>query len=59
MTAERAVNTTVNTFYELELSEDLVPRQHDGEVECFMLMPLEEVQAALMKGEFTPNRIGV
>ncbi|KAF2810058.1 thiamine pyrophosphokinase [Mytilinidion resinicola] len=42
--------------YEMELSEDVVPRRHDGEVENFELMSLEDVQAALMRDEFTPNR---
>jgi 8-oxo-dGTP pyrophosphatase MutT (NUDIX family) len=42
--------------YEMELSKDIVPRQHDGEVESLELMALEDVQAALMRGEFTPNR---
>jgi 8-oxo-dGTP pyrophosphatase MutT (NUDIX family) len=42
--------------YEMELLEGVVPQQHDGEVESFELMSLEEVQAALMRGEFTPNR---
>jgi 8-oxo-dGTP pyrophosphatase MutT (NUDIX family) len=42
--------------YEMELSNDVVPRVNDGEVDNFMLMSLEEVQAALTRGEFTPNR---
>lgn len=42
--------------YELELAEDMIPRPNDGEVECFALMELDEVQKAIVEGKFTPNR---
>ena len=42
--------------YEMELPQDVIPGPNDGEVENFELMTLEEVQAALGRGKFTPNR---
>lgn len=42
--------------YELELAEDMIPRPNDGEVECFTLMNVVEVQKAIAEGKFTPNR---
>ncbi|KAI6247508.1 hypothetical protein HI914_04092 [Erysiphe necator] len=42
-------------IYDLELPEGVIPKPTDGEVEKFFIWPLEEVQAALMNGEFKPN----
>ena len=41
--------------YYIELGQDIVPKPSDGEVEKFEFMTLEEVQAALMNGEFKAN----
>ena len=45
----------VQYLYEIELSEEIVPKPFDGEVEDFTLMALEEVQTALACGEFKLN----
>lgn len=42
--------------FELELPANMIPTPNDGEVECFSLMSLLEVQEALISHEFTPNR---
>ena len=41
--AERGFRRDVLYCYDLELPEDFVPRNTDGEVEEFMLLPVEEV----------------
>ncbi|KAF1977795.1 hypothetical protein BU23DRAFT_657261 [Bimuria novae-zelandiae CBS 107.79] len=41
--------------YDIELSEEVVPRPKDNEVKEFYLMGVEEVRAALRKGEFKTN----
>jgi 8-oxo-dGTP pyrophosphatase MutT (NUDIX family) len=41
--------------YDLELPEDVVPKPNDSEVECFYLWSVQEVQAAMARGEFKPN----
>ncbi len=41
--------------YDLELPEHIVPKPNDSEVEEFYLWTVEEVQAALARGEFKPN----
>jgi len=41
--------------FDLELPGDVVPRPNDSEVEEFYLWTVEEVQAALGRGEFKPN----
>lgn len=45
----------VQYVYDLELSEDVVPKPSDDEVECFDLRTVEEVKEALRNGEFKPN----
>ena len=45
----------VQYLYEMELPGDIVPRPNDGEVEEFILMSLDEVVAALRRGEFKLN----
>ncbi|KAF1956041.1 thiamine pyrophosphokinase-related protein-like protein [Byssothecium circinans] len=42
-------------IYDLELPEDVIPKPGDDEVEEFYLWGIEEVQAAMAKGEFKPN----
>ncbi|PVI02533.1 thiamine pyrophosphokinase-related protein-like protein [Periconia macrospinosa] len=42
-------------IYDLELPEDVVPKPSDDEVEEFYLWSIEEVKAAMAKGEFKPN----
>jgi isopentenyldiphosphate isomerase len=41
--------------YEMNLEPDLIPKVNDGEVEEFYLMTLDEVRAALARGEFKLN----
>jgi 8-oxo-dGTP pyrophosphatase MutT (NUDIX family) len=41
--------------YDLELPADVVPKPKDGEVECFYLWTVEEVQDHMARGEFKPN----
>jgi len=41
--------------YDLELPEEVIPKPNDSEVECFYLWSIEEVQAAMGRGEFKPN----
>lgn len=41
--------------YDLELPGEVVPKPNDNEVECFYLWSVEEVQAAMERGEFKPN----
>lgn len=41
--------------YDLELAEHMRPQPKDGEVEEFYLMTVEEVNKAMMNGEFKPN----
>ncbi|KAL5362911.1 NUDIX hydrolase domain-like protein [Aspergillus floccosus] len=45
----------VEYTYEMELGEGVVPRPADDEVEEFSLWGVEEVVAALRRGEFKPN----
>ena len=45
----------VQYLYEMEVSEDIVPRVFDGEVEGFRLMGIEEVVGALRGGDFKLN----
>ena len=42
--------------FEIELPEGITPSPSDGEVEEFHYMSLEQLQDALMNGEFAPNR---
>lgn len=41
--------------YDLELENDIIPRPNDGEVEEYYLWTVDEVQAAMRRGEFKPN----
>lgn len=41
--------------YDLEVSEDVVPKPSDDEVEGFELMSVEKVKEAMRNGEFKPN----
>jgi 8-oxo-dGTP pyrophosphatase MutT (NUDIX family) len=41
--------------YDLEIPEEVIPHPNDSEVECFYLLSVEEVQAAMGRGEFKPN----
>jgi isopentenyldiphosphate isomerase len=41
--------------FDLEVSEDVVLRPQDDEVEAFKLMSVEEVREAMMRWEFKPN----
>ncbi|KAI9721924.1 MAG: hypothetical protein M1812_001880 [Candelaria pacifica] len=41
--------------YDLEVGQDVTPKPGDDEVEEFYLWKVEEVQAALRRGEFKPN----
>lgn len=41
--------------YDLELPEDVIPTPADGEVESFILMPVDEVRRRMEEGEFKPN----
>ncbi|KAF2688234.1 thiamine pyrophosphokinase-related protein-like protein [Lentithecium fluviatile CBS 122367] len=41
--------------YDLELTEDVIPKPGDEEVEEFCLWTVDEVKAAMAKGEFKPN----
>ncbi|KAF2994530.1 hypothetical protein E8E13_003410 [Curvularia kusanoi] len=45
----------VQYVYDLELPKDVVPKPGDDEVEEFYLWSVEEVQAAMARGEFKPN----
>jgi hypothetical protein len=45
----------VEYTYEMELAEGEEPRPGDGEVAEFRLWGVEEVVAALRRGEFKPN----
>jgi 8-oxo-dGTP pyrophosphatase MutT (NUDIX family) len=42
-------------IYDLELPEDVIPKPGDDEVEEFYLWGVDEVKAAMAKGEFKPN----
>ena len=42
-------------IYDIELPGDVTPKPHDDEVSGFYLMGVEEVQDALLKGEFKPD----
>jgi isopentenyldiphosphate isomerase len=42
-------------LYDIELSESMIPKPGDDEVEGFQLMSVEEVKAAMFKQEFKPN----
>lgn len=42
-------------LYEIELTEDIVPKPFDGEVEEFTLKTLDQVRDALARGEFKLN----
>jgi hypothetical protein len=41
--------------YDMELPPEVVPTPADGEVEEFLLMPVEEVRRRMEQGEFKPN----
>lgn len=41
--------------YDMELTEDVIPRPQDGEVEEFILMGCAELRERMLKGEFKPN----
>ncbi|KAI1079481.1 NUDIX domain-containing protein [Whalleya microplaca] len=41
--------------YDLEVGEDVVPKPHDDEVEAFYLWDVDQVKAALFRGEFKTN----
>ena len=41
--------------FDMEVSPDVVPKPNDDEVETFYLWTVEEVKAALGRGEFKPN----
>ncbi|KAI9789837.1 MAG: hypothetical protein M1816_005754 [Peltula sp. TS41687] len=41
--------------YDMELSEDEIPKPNDDEVESFHLMSVQEVERAMRSGEFKPN----
>ena len=41
--------------YDMELSEGVIPRPSDDEVQDFTLMSIDEVKEALARGEFKPN----
>lgn len=41
--------------YDLELPDDVIPKPGDDEVEEFYLWTVDEVKAAMAKGEFKPN----
>ncbi|KAK5734682.1 hypothetical protein LTR17_008760 [Elasticomyces elasticus] len=45
--------------YDMELPSDIVPQPCDDEVGEFNCMTVEEVQAALLKGEFKPDSAAV
>jgi 8-oxo-dGTP pyrophosphatase MutT (NUDIX family) len=45
----------VQYVYDIELPEDVVPKPGDDEVEEFYLWSVDEVQAAMARGEFKPN----
>ncbi|KAL3467705.1 thiamine pyrophosphokinase-related protein [Aspergillus heterothallicus] len=45
----------IEYVYELELMEGVEPRPGDDEVEEFFLWGVDEVKAALLRGEFKPN----
>ncbi|KAI1106817.1 NUDIX hydrolase domain-like protein [Jackrogersella minutella] len=45
--------------HDLELPGDVVPRPNDDEVEVFYCMGVEEVQRALLDGEFKPDSAAV
>ncbi|RAL63938.1 hypothetical protein DID88_003126 [Monilinia fructigena] len=42
-------------IYDLELSDDVIPKPNDSEVEQFYLWTVEEVQEHMKKGEFKTN----
>ncbi len=52
---EEAHQPQIMHVYHIELPQDIKPTPSDGEVEKFELMTLEEVQAALKRGEFKNN----
>jgi 8-oxo-dGTP pyrophosphatase MutT (NUDIX family) len=41
--------------YDMELSEDVIPKPHDGEVGSYTLMSVGDVQTALLNNEFKPD----
>lgn len=41
--------------YDLELSQDVIPKPNDDEVENFQLWPVEKVQKAMAQAQFKPN----
>jgi 8-oxo-dGTP pyrophosphatase MutT (NUDIX family) len=41
--------------YDLELPSSVIPKPNDSEVEEFYLWTVEQVQEALVRGEFKPN----
>ena len=45
----------VQYVYDLKLSEDIIPKPNDGEVESFNLFSLQETINALRNKEFKPN----
>lgn len=45
----------VQYVYDIELSEDIVPKPSDDEVERFDLRTVQEVKESLRNGEFKPN----
>lgn len=45
----------VQYVYDLELPEDVIPKPGDDEVEEFYLWTVDEVQAAMKRGDFKPN----
>ncbi|EME40705.1 hypothetical protein DOTSEDRAFT_136968 [Dothistroma septosporum NZE10] len=51
----RLLQPEVQYVYDLQLSDEVVPKPSDDEVEGFELMTIEEVKQALRNGEFKPN----
>ena len=45
--------------YDIELPADVIPRPHDDEVDCFYSMSVEELKAALLRGEFKPDSAAI
>ncbi|KAI1388221.1 NUDIX hydrolase domain-like protein [Hypoxylon trugodes] len=45
--------------HDLELPSDVIPKPNDDEVETFYSMTVEEVQKALLNGEFKPDTAAV
>ncbi|KAI0381584.1 hypothetical protein F5Y04DRAFT_254882 [Hypomontagnella monticulosa] len=46
-------------IYDLELPNHVIPKPNDDEVEVFYSMTIEEVQKALLNGEFKPDSAAV